>query len=62
MHDTNLANNTASTNINVIDYLPGMLMALTNSTQSTNFVNGLLEQSITVSNAGPSSVPAARLS
>ena len=59
--DTNTANNFASTNIIVTNYLPGTLVALTNSIQSTNFVTGLLEQSITVSNAGLSSVPAARI-
>ena len=59
--DTNAANNIASTNIIVTNYLPGTLVALTNSIQSTNFVTGLLEQSITVSNAGLSSVPAARI-
>lgn len=59
--DTNLANNSASTNINVIAYLPGQLIAFTNSAQSTNFLNGLLEQTITVSNAGSSSVSAARV-
>jgi uncharacterized repeat protein (TIGR01451 family) len=59
--DTNTANNFASNNVTVIGYLPGTLVAVTNSAQSTNFVNGLLEQTITVSNAGLSSVPAARL-
>jgi uncharacterized repeat protein (TIGR01451 family) len=59
--DTNLANNSASTNITVISYLPGTLVAFTNSAQSTNFQNGLLEQSITVSNAGLNDVPAARV-
>jgi len=59
--DPNPANNTASTNITVIPYLPGQLVVFTNSAQSTNFVSGLLEQAITVSNAGPSSVSAARV-
>ena len=59
--DTNTANNFASTNITVTNYLSGMLVAVTNSAQSTNFVNGLLEQTITVSNAGLSSVPAVRI-
>ena len=59
--DTNTANNSASTNINVIAYLPGTLVAFTNSAQTTNFLNGLLEQTITVSNAGSSSVSAARV-
>src|SRR5579862_4910069 len=61
VQDANPTNNTASTNIIVTNYLPGTLVALTNSIQSTNFVTGLLEQAITVSNAGLSSVPAARI-
>ncbi len=59
--DTNTANNFASTNVTVTNYLPGVLVAVTNSAQSTNFVLGLLEQAVTVSNAGPSSVPAVRV-
>ncbi|MGA3282910.1 MAG: DUF11 domain-containing protein [Verrucomicrobiota bacterium] len=59
--DTNTANNFASTNVPVIAYLPGTLIALTNSTQIINFQNALTEQTITLSNAGPSSVPAARI-
>jgi uncharacterized repeat protein (TIGR01451 family) len=59
--DTNTANNSASTNITVIAYLPGSLVAFTNSPQTTNFLSGLLEQTITVSNAGVTSVSAARL-
>ncbi|MGA3282956.1 MAG: DUF11 domain-containing protein [Verrucomicrobiota bacterium] len=59
--DTNTANNSASTNISVTNYLPGTLVAFTNSAQTTNFLNGLLEQTITVSNAGSSSVYAARV-
>jgi uncharacterized repeat protein (TIGR01451 family) len=58
--DPNPANNTASTNITVIGYLSG-LMAFTNSAQSTNFVSGLLEQTIIVSNTGPSAISAARV-
>jgi uncharacterized repeat protein (TIGR01451 family) len=59
--DTNLVNNSASTNIAVIGYLPGLLVAVTNSTQITNFQNGLLEQSILLSNNGTNDVPAARV-
>lgn len=59
--DTNLANNSASTNITVTGYLPGQLTVTTNSAQSTNFISGLLEQTITVSNAGPDPVAAARV-
>jgi uncharacterized repeat protein (TIGR01451 family) len=59
--DTNVANNFASTNITVTNYLPGLLVAVTNSGQSIDFANGSLKQSITLSNAGLSSVPAARI-
>jgi uncharacterized repeat protein (TIGR01451 family) len=59
--DPNPTNNSASTNITVTGYLAGLLVAVTNSAQSTNFLNGLLEQTITVSNAGLSSVSAARV-
>jgi uncharacterized repeat protein (TIGR01451 family) len=61
VQDTNTANNFASTNVPVIAYLSGTLVAVTNSAQTINFQNALTEQSITLSNAGPSSVPAARL-
>jgi uncharacterized repeat protein (TIGR01451 family) len=57
--DTNAANNFAGTNITVTNYLPGTLVAFTNSPQIINFQNALTEQSITLSNAGASSVPAA---
>jgi len=59
--DTNVANNFASTNITVTNYLPGLLVVVTNSGQSIDFANGSLKQSITLSNAGLSSVPAARI-
>jgi uncharacterized repeat protein (TIGR01451 family) len=59
--DTNTANNFASTNITVTNYLPGLLVAVTNSPQIINFQNALTEQSITLSNAGLSSIPAARV-
>jgi uncharacterized repeat protein (TIGR01451 family) len=57
--DTNAANNFAGTNITVTNYLPGTLVVFTNSPQIINFQNALTEQSITLSNAGASSVPAA---
>jgi hypothetical protein len=57
--DTNAANNFAGTNITVTNYLPGTLVAFTNSPQIINFQNALTEQSITLSNAGAISVPAA---
>jgi uncharacterized repeat protein (TIGR01451 family) len=59
--DTNTANNFAASNVVVGGYLPGQLVAFTNSAQSTNFLAGLLEQSITVSNAGTLPVAAARV-
>jgi uncharacterized repeat protein (TIGR01451 family) len=59
--DTNTTNNSASTNITVISYLPGTLVAVTNSAQIVNHQNGLIEQSILLSNVGTSSVAAARI-
>lgn len=59
--DTNSANNSAGTNVTVINYLTGTLVAFTNSPQTLNFANGTIQQSILVSNAGPTSVPAARV-
>lgn len=59
--DTNTANNFASNNVPVIAYLPGALVVVTNSPQTINFQNALTEQSITLSNAGLSSIPAARI-
>jgi uncharacterized repeat protein (TIGR01451 family) len=55
------ANNSASTNITVLNYFPASLVVYTNSTQIINFLNALTEQSITVSNAGASSVAAVRV-
>jgi uncharacterized repeat protein (TIGR01451 family) len=59
--DPNPANNSASNSIIITNYLPGTLTASVTSTQTYNPQNGLVEQSITVSNAGLTSVPAARL-
>lgn len=59
--DTNTANNSASTNITVITYLPGALVAVTNSAQIVNHQNGLIEQSILLSNVGTNSIAAARI-
>ena len=59
--DTNLANNLASTNITVTNYLSQLLVAVTNSGQNVNLQNGLEEQSILLSNSGPNDVPAARV-
>lgn len=59
--DTNLANNTASNSITIINYLPGNLVAVTNSAQNVNPQNGLIEQSILVSNVGTNAVAAVRV-
>lgn len=59
--DPNSTNNAASANIAVIGYLAGTLIAVTNSPQILNLENGLTEQSILLSNAGPSDIPAARV-
>jgi uncharacterized repeat protein (TIGR01451 family) len=59
--DTNTTNNSASTNITVISYLPGTLVAITNSAQIVNHQNGLIEQSILLSNIGTNSVAAVRI-
>ena len=59
--DLNLTNNSASTNISVIGYLAGTLVAVTNSAQTLNLQNGLEEQSILVSNIGTNAVPAVRV-
>jgi len=59
--DTNLANNSVSTDINVIAYLPATLVAVTNSGQGIDFANGSMAQSILLSNLGKNDVPAARI-
>jgi uncharacterized repeat protein (TIGR01451 family) len=59
--DTNTANNSVSNSIPVINYLPGQLLAFTNSAQIVNFQNGLLEQFITLTNIGTNGVAAARV-
>ena len=59
--DTNTANNFASTNVTVTNYLAGQLVAVTNSSQSYNPQNGLVEQSISVTNIGTNAVDAIRV-
>lgn len=59
--DTNPANNTANNNLPVIAYLPGALLAVTNSGQTINVQNGLTEQTILLSNLGTNDVAAARV-
>ena len=59
--DTNAANNSASTNFTVVDYLSTNLVVSLVSTQKYNPQNGLVEQIIRVSNLGTNDVPAARV-
>lgn len=59
--DPNPTNNSTSTNVPVIAYLPGQLVAVTNSPQSIDFANGSMDQSILLSNAGTNDVPAVRV-
>jgi uncharacterized repeat protein (TIGR01451 family) len=59
--DPNTTNNVASSNITVMVYPPALLYASTNSAQAYNPQNGLVEQSITVTNAGTNAVTAVRV-
>jgi uncharacterized repeat protein (TIGR01451 family) len=59
--DTNTANDSASNNVTVINYLSGPLYVVTNSAQTLNFQNGLTEQSIIVSNNTSADVAAVRV-
>jgi uncharacterized repeat protein (TIGR01451 family) len=59
--DANPTNNFSTTNVPVITYLSGDLVAVTNSAQQYNPQNGYIEQTILLSNAGPSSVASARV-
>ena len=59
--DPNPANNTANNSIAVGNYLAGNLLAVTNSAQIVNQQNGLIEQSILLSNLGTNSVTAVRV-
>ena len=59
--DTNAANNLVSNNITVLGYFPASLVAYTNSAQIYDAQDGLLEQSILVSNVGPNTVAASRV-
>jgi uncharacterized repeat protein (TIGR01451 family) len=59
--DPNPTNNSAASIIPVYNYLPGYLLAVTNSAQIVNQQNGLIEQSILLSNLGTNSVTAARV-
>src|SRR5664280_2786119 len=59
--DPNTNNNTASLNITVTNYFAGQLTVVTNSRQVYNPQNGLVEQSILLSNTGTNAVAAARV-
>ncbi len=59
--DTNTANNTAITNIPVTNYLSGPLAVTTNSSQTYNPQNGLVEQFITVTNTDTNNASAVRI-
>ena len=59
--DPNLANNLASNNITVLSYFPGQLSATIVSTQQYDPQNGLVEQSILLSNTGTVAVVSARV-
>jgi uncharacterized repeat protein (TIGR01451 family) len=59
--DPDPTNNTASTNITVINYLPGELTAVTNSAQAFNLQNGYMEQSVLLSNVGTNDIASARV-
>jgi len=59
--DTNLANNSASAKIIVTNYLSGLLLAVTNSPQTYDMQNNLVEQGVLVTNQGSNDVPAVRV-
>jgi len=63
VNDTNTANNLASLNLVVSNFLsePGQLTATIVSTQKFNQLSGRLEQCMALSNAGPTSVDSARV-
>jgi uncharacterized repeat protein (TIGR01451 family) len=59
--ETYTNNNTVVTNLTVTNYPATLLVAVTNSAQVLDRQNGLLEQSILVTNAGPGNAPAVRV-
>jgi uncharacterized repeat protein (TIGR01451 family) len=61
VQDANITNNTATTNITVINYLSGPLAVTTNSPETYNPQNGLVEQSITVTNSDTNNAAAVRV-
>lgn len=59
--DPNVTNNAAATNVSVISYLDGTILAVTNSGQYLDHQNGYEEQFVLLSNTGTNDVPAVRL-
>jgi hypothetical protein len=59
--DTNTANNTATNLLNVEAYASTNLMITLTSPQSFDSLDGLMEQTITISNAGPTPVESTRV-
>ena len=61
LNDLNPTNDFATTNFDVIGFLPGTLVVVTNSAQHLTLQNGLTEQTVLLSNTGTNDVPAARI-
>jgi len=61
VNDPNPTNNLASNTVTVLTYFAGQFTVSTNSKQVYNAGNGLMEQSILVSNAGTNAVAAVRV-
>ncbi len=61
LSDTNTANDVASTNVTVGDFLAGQLVATLSGGQTYNPQTGFMEQTIHVQNVGTNDVPAARV-
>lgn len=59
--DANPTNNSASTNITIVSYPAGIVVAFTNSAQVINLQDGLEEQAVLLSNIGTNDVAAARV-
>ena len=59
--DANTNNNTFYTNLFIYNYPATALVVVTNSPQKLNPQNGLIEQSLLVTNAGPGAAPAVRV-
>ena len=61
VNDTNISNNTGAASVTVNNYFPALLLVTTNSPQVLNRQNGLLEQSILISNIGSNTVNGVRV-